>query len=732
MTISVPPYRGRRNVGCIAWSSDGERIAAGTEHGRIFIWNASIGTTVSGPFGIDDESVSSIAFSHDGLCLASGSLYGKIRIWEVMTGKEAVGKGKSRAFDYWGAVLALSFSQDGKRLVFGSADCTVRVWDIEKGEVVVGPFEGHNNPVWAVSFMADQEHIASRSGFRTVLVWNVQTRKRLMTPSGFEDMIISNGTINTASLEYDSELGFECNAFEIKSNFVTCSQSEAEDEKSYDGQQGRSEYRRPISDFSPDGRLVATCDATQIHTWYANGELAGKLAGGPFSNEGVMCLAFSEDGQRIVSGSKDGTVQTWSLGIVDEDESKSAKRGDLYSVTFTDGEQIVVGRRGEEIQLLDASTGQEIVTIGESRSLVGLPAAAVSQNGDLIAWATWNAMYVSTRTGDTAASPLKSDGEIISVISFSATLNDLVAFGTQRGTVYLWNARTEALIAGPKKICAWRVTSLALCCSNADSAQTDIVVGSLRKVFIWDTFSGNVRGPFSHHEADVGALVISDNGRYVTSAAIDYTLCVWDPADGKLVRGPVRWSGNQNYTPSVALTQNGQRVAFVGKDHIILVFDVLYINDRDITLQGPWTLAGHSNGVRDMSFSRNGRLLATISWDFTGRIWNVQDAAERSHALINLASDKVAVNWDGAVIDDDGWLTCNSGGSPLRLIWTHLLHRKSFHRPSNVCVVGHEGLETRLDLDSYYAHGRDWIKCYEGYEALVSSSRGHPKGDLGC
>jgi WD40 repeat protein len=75
--------------------------------------------------------------------------------------------------------------------VLGLYDCRVWVWDLEKAEVVGGPFIGHNNPVWAVSFL-DQEHIVSRSGFRTVQVWNVKTRERVTR------MDVATGTIDSA------------------------------------------------------------------------------------------------------------------------------------------------------------------------------------------------------------------------------------------------------------------------------------------------------------------------------------------------------------------------------------------------------------------------------------------------------------------------------------------------------------------------------------------------------
>jgi len=241
------------------------------------------------------EVVLSIGFSHDGQQLAIGLWDGTILIWDLMNGKQ------TEVWKPWTpmGVSAITFAEDGKRLVFGLHDCGVWVWDLEKAEAVGGgPFIGHEDPVWAVSFL-DQEHIVSRSGFRTVRVWNMNTRE------GITRMDVATGTIHSA-IHYTKLFANDCRT---KSGFEVCSWSEA--------MEGKEKHKawviwRPAAAFSPDGKLVATCSSTHVYVWFATGCMAGSLAGGPFRNKGGMCLAFSADGRRIVSGTNE-TLHVWKV-----------------------------------------------------------------------------------------------------------------------------------------------------------------------------------------------------------------------------------------------------------------------------------------------------------------------------------------------------------------------------------------------------------------------------------
>jgi len=395
-----------------------------------------------------------------------------------------------------------------------------------------------------------------------------------------------------------------------------------------------------------------------------------------------------------------------------------------------DGEQIVVGWLGARVSVLDTQTGLEVSNIREGMGdeSVNQTQVAVSSNGDRIASGRdFEIPGIWTRTGNTVAGPLSTKYWNM-YITFSPDSIDLVAYRSD-GIVGVVNASIGVLIFGPKEFNGY-VTSLALSPSITNDPITKMLVAVAveHQIFIWDTLTGNVTGPFTHHHdaSRIKALVFSSDGKYITSAASDHTLCVSDSSSGKAVRGPVKIHNCQKEflrddgepLITVAMTPNGRRVAFMG-NFTILLCDVLYKGDYDVVLHCISVLAGHLL-MGSATFSRNGQYLATLSNNDRLRTWDVQAALEHKRIIDNLdsahASSEV-FNLDETWIDNDGWATCANGDGanpPLRqLFWVPEIHRVGLRRPSNMCMVG--GQWEQLDLENF-VHGRNWAKCWRGFE----------------
>ncbi len=133
-------------VGRAAWSPDGSRIAAGTQADALWLWDVAEDATsvLRGHTNV----VNTVAWSPDGERVASAGEDGSIRIWVPDTdATERVIEGHA------GTVHAIAYSADGTRLVSGSADATVRVWDADTGTGLLTVSAG--TPVTSVSISAD-------------------------------------------------------------------------------------------------------------------------------------------------------------------------------------------------------------------------------------------------------------------------------------------------------------------------------------------------------------------------------------------------------------------------------------------------------------------------------------------------------------------------------------------------------------------------------------------------
>jgi len=110
----------------VAFSPDGETLAAGNADGTIRLWDAATGSPIGAPLTGPAGPVTSVAFSPDGTTLASASPDHTVRVWDLAT-RRPIGAPLTGPA---GLVTSVAFSQDGKTLAAGSADHTVRLWDV--------------------------------------------------------------------------------------------------------------------------------------------------------------------------------------------------------------------------------------------------------------------------------------------------------------------------------------------------------------------------------------------------------------------------------------------------------------------------------------------------------------------------------------------------------------------------------------------------------------------------
>ena len=137
---------------CIAFSPDGERIAAAGYDSMIRIWDVSPGEHVHPEEG---------RATHIGVFIARQDGTG-----EVVR--------RERPFEVWyGNVNSIAFSPDGRTLASGSSDRMVRLWDAETGEELAA-LQGHSSSVEAVAFSPEGALLASGSSDGTALVWSLR------------------------------------------------------------------------------------------------------------------------------------------------------------------------------------------------------------------------------------------------------------------------------------------------------------------------------------------------------------------------------------------------------------------------------------------------------------------------------------------------------------------------------------------------------------------------------
>jgi WD40 repeat protein len=195
--------------------------------------------------------------------------------------------------------------------------------------------------------------------------------------------------------------------------------------------------------------------------------------------------------------------------------------------------------------------------------------------------------------------------------------------------------------------------------------------GTLR---LWDTESGRLEATMAGHEGAVSACALALGGRYAVSGSHDRTLRIWEIATG---RSLAVLEGHTAPVTDVFVTHDQRHVVSCSLDHSVRIWsvwgDAMDPNpDEALRPSGPQpvaTLQDRKLGIGGGRSSRDGRLLATWSYDGEVRVWDLAGLAKGEYPTEPLA---LLRGHDGAVLDaafgEPGQLVTASADRTLR-IW---------------------------------------------------------------
>ena len=156
----------RLRVLSVKYHPTGETIAFGTLAKGVMILNAVTGQPIKTlPLTVP---VGDVAFSPDGQWLAAGSDDNKIRVWRASDYE--LEKTLAGHTHY---VNGVAFSPDGRWLASGSHDKTVGIWDVQNGQLLKS-LDGHEKEVLRVAINPSGTLIASISWDGTVRLWGIE------------------------------------------------------------------------------------------------------------------------------------------------------------------------------------------------------------------------------------------------------------------------------------------------------------------------------------------------------------------------------------------------------------------------------------------------------------------------------------------------------------------------------------------------------------------------------
>jgi eukaryotic-like serine/threonine-protein kinase len=448
-----------------------------------------------------------VAFAPDGRTIATASGDNTVRVWELPTGplptRSVIVEPKFTLTGHTNTVNAVTFSIDGRRLASAGADGTIRLWDVppivdgkpRAQPIASGVLREHTGSVSAVAWAAEGFFSAGSDG--RVLEWR-------LTPGG----------------------GRAQDLFKLKKQVLALA-------------------------VTPDGELLAAAgDADQdedepviqLFRPLIN-KMAGQLRG--HTEFAVYDLTFGEDGKRLASAGRDGTIRVWDVAALQERAVFRPEREPrptthepsgraIRSVSFApNGLSIVSGGQDGAVRMWNFSGQKDEVVELDVRA--PLASAALSVDGNTLAVAERAQKQVKVwRLGDPGAEldakptrTLRGLEHPPGAIAVSPD-GSIVAAATADGA-YVWRAGSDER---PKCIHKGPTTTVAL-------RQNEVVVGTDDGRVIWlDLKTDKPRHSLAQVSGRPTLAVFSPDGRKLITAG-GSTLQIWDADTGELLFGQV-------------------------------------------------------------------------------------------------------------------------------------------------------------------------------------------------
>lgn len=576
----------------LALSPDGHRIATAQHDGTVRQWDSATGKAIGSPLKGHTGIVTAVAYTPDGQSIASTGDDMTLRLWNAATGAPLNVK-PPRAI----ANEALAVSPDGTVLVTGGERGVIQLWDAHSAKLL-----------------------------KSVKVSDQPTRR-------IEDMRFDRSGNWFAVALQDNIVMYDTKTLTLRAPVIKVAPGY--------GAGPTQVYQIAIS---PDGHTIAAgADTLKLLNADDGQEIRSMSLGASRGGSMAAAVAFSSDGNRIVTGRIDGAVQLWDTHTGEQlGQTLTGQTGKSTDVTFSpDGRQLATTSLDGTLRLWNADLGQPLS--GPNPQLIKV---AISPDGQRVG-AFGNLAIQQWDTGTGHALPaLTPQGAGFSAFAFVE--GGRIVTAATDGTIQEWNAATGQTTQPPVRIDS-PVTNRRFFISG-DGHTVAITDDDHAAAQLWSAVTGRALGQPMTVTNPINVLydvTFSPDGRHL-AVGYDDGVRLWDTATSKLEQLISTLSATLHPVPAVAFSRDGAILAGAIADGTIQLWDA---STRQQLPHSP--LPHHTGFELGLAFGP-GHQLASGGTDATLRLWDTASGAPTAAPLAR--PDTVT----GVAISPDGRLAAST------------------------------------------------------------------------
>ena len=424
------------NTSSLAWSPDSRWLAFVSEWDGgaplAPLWDLK-GSTITGAIELgEDDGVASLAFAPMGQTLAVGTRTGGIQLWQAP-------EGRPQLFRAWqGHHVNTNFivwSPTGNTLYTAGAN-TVRAWEASTTKLL-RQIDGFNDAIYQVTWSADGRQIIAAKG-KQLVAWDIASRQPVQAAhlsrstqySRWEWRYNARGILADPT----GKVIAVADRFGVSLHNARSLQL---DHRIYVGREVRALA------FSPDGTLLATGgDGPYINLWDTNTGRGKRDLIAPSGNFAVIALAFNPDGKMLYALEAHGLLRVWDLSVGTSSTIQTPDPGKQYCYHYQRpdatisliAQRAIVAPCWGDIIVSDIITGNQLYSVNEPYAQFSV----LNPNGTRLAAVLRNSIKIWDLTNGTQTTEYSGHTDEITDIAISPDGSQLAASSLD-GTILIWN-----------------------------------------------------------------------------------------------------------------------------------------------------------------------------------------------------------------------------------------------------------------------------------------------------
>jgi len=330
-------------------------------------------------------------------------------------------------------------------------------------------------------------------------------------------------------------------------------------------------------------------------------------------DDAVLQVAFSNDGERVITATKSGAMHVWDTKNGQQVLSLDGHSGHIRSICFSsDGRRVVTASGDGTARVWELRSGRACLVLRANMHVVyharfmenRQHIVTVSQDGS---GTSYSYPYAPAPLGsDALGSGVVFSDHSVRIWQAQSGKEVFLKDGKYVTLSSPWLAEMEQLrpvlrgLAGP--------LSSAVLSPDGQTVATVIEGGA---VLVWDAMTGREKARLADNRPGLQSVAFSRSGDRLYIGSDNGSVRVWDTATGDWI---AEFERSFRSVDCLCISSNGR--SFISRilDHTVR------IRDCETGRELAW-LCGHTDLVAAADFSADGDQIATGSLDGTARLW---------------------------------------------------------------------------------------------------------------